>query len=266
MATTKPRLQPTMLPDPEAIVRAYPDPRELLRAYIDSNFARSLALEHERLVEEVTARGPEVTDADSYQEVGERLVEIVRHRRTVEDWFHPLRDLAFKVHRLICERQQAILAPLTTFEATAKANRLRLERAEAEARRLEEQRLTEVAHQAERERLAREAADLEARGEELLAKLVLEEAVSAPAPVVILPSTLPANRAISSRANYGWRPVGGDQRRGESTRHQARAARVPDARRSQAHRVRQGARAQWQGAGNRVLRCGIGVGADVVKA
>ena len=154
---TKPRLQPTMLPDPEAIVRAYPDPRELLRAYIDSNFARTLALEHERLVEEVTARGPEVTDADSYQDVGERLVEIVRHRRIVEDWFHPLRDLAFKVHRLICERQQAILAPLTTFEATAKANRLRLERAEAEARRLEEQRVLRPRHRklSRREDLAR---------------------------------------------------------------------------------------------------------------
>ena len=39
---------------------------------------------------------------------------------------------------------------------------------------------------------------------------MLEEAVSAPAPVVVVPSTLPANRAITSTPNYQWRPVGGD--------------------------------------------------------
>ena len=111
---------------------------------------------------------------------------------------------------MVCDRETAVLDPIVKFEMTAKTNRLRLERQEAEARRREEQRLAEEARRQEQERLAREAADLEQRNEPELARQVLEQAVHAPAPVVVLRPTLPPTKGISSRPNYQWRPVGGD--------------------------------------------------------
>jgi hypothetical protein len=198
------------MPDPGTVVRYYPNPQEIIRAYVEQDFARALAIEHERLVALATAEGAEVIDADSYARVGGRLVELVEHRRTVQDWFKPLRELAFRLHRMICDRETAVLEPIVRFELAAKTNRLRLEREEAEARRREEQRLAAEARQQEQERLAREAADLEQRNEPELARQVLEQAVAAPAPVVVLPSALPATPGISSRPRWLWRPVGGE--------------------------------------------------------
>jgi hypothetical protein len=198
------------LPDPGAVVRYYPNPQEIIRAYVESDFARALAVEHERLVAIATAEGADVTDAESYVRVGDRLVELVEHRRTVTEWFKPLRELAYRLHRMVCDRETTVLDPIVRFEQAAKTNRLRLEREEAEARRREEQRLAAAAREQERERLAREAADLEERMEPELAAQVLEQAVHVPAPVVVLPSTLPVTPGISSRPRWLWRPVGGE--------------------------------------------------------
>ena len=193
--------------------------RRFIRAYVESDFAQALAIEHERLVALATAEGAEVTDHDSYLRVGGRLVELVEHRRAVSEWFKPLRELAHRLHRMVCDRETAILDPLVQFETLAKTNRLRLERQEAEARRREEQRLAEEARRQEQERLAREAADLEQRNEPELARQVLEQAVHAPAPVVVLRPTLPPTKGISSRPNY--RVATGRRR------HRSRRARGP---------------------------------------
>jgi hypothetical protein len=199
-------------PDPEAIVQHYVDPRPIIAAYLDSEFTRQLATEHERQVRLVTEEGADVIDAASYQRVGDRLVTVATHRREVESWFEPLVSLAYRLHRLICARREEVLAPLATFERTAKANRLALERLEAQKRREEEQRLAEIARQEEQARLAREAELLEQRQEPELAAIVLEQAVHAPPPVITIASTLPATKGVSTREMWRWRPVGGDTR------------------------------------------------------
>jgi hypothetical protein len=208
-ATAKKSRAPEM-PDPVAIVRFYRNPADILREYIESDFARELATEHERKVQVLAAEGAAVSDAASFARVGERLVDIAGHRKDVEGWFKPIKDFAFRLHRMICDRENEVLRPLNAFERTAKDNAQGWQREQERLRREEEQRLQEEARQREQERLAREAEQLEQRGEPELAAQVLEQAIHTPAPVFALPSTVPDVKGMSFRENWKWRPIGGD--------------------------------------------------------
>jgi len=209
--SAKVSVDPTV-PPPAAIVRFFPDPTPIVREYLESAFARALAVEHERQVARLVAEGAAVTDAPSYQRVGDRLKEIGTHRKIVEAFFEPIVKLLYRFHQAACDRRSEVLAPLVEFEAAAKRNRLALEREDARKRQEEAQRLMAIAQQEERERLAREAAFLEQRGEAELASVVLEQAVSAPPPVITIASELPQTQGVSSRENWQWRPVGGNTR------------------------------------------------------
>lgn len=210
MAATAPKKRDIAPPEPGAIVRAYPNPVEVIRAYVESDFHQQLATEHERKVKLLAEEGAAVDDAISFQRVGERLVDVATHRKDVEGFFKPLKDFAYRLHRMVCDRESAVLKPLVTFESTAKENTQSWKRADDRRRLEEEQRLAEEGRKAEQERLAREAEQLEQRGEPELAAQVLEQAVNAPAPVIVLPSRVPAVQGMSFRSNWKWRPIGGD--------------------------------------------------------
>lgn len=197
-------------PDPVAIVRFYPNPIDVIRAYVENDFHLALALEHERKVRVLAEEGAEVTDALSLQRVEARLVDVAGHRRDVEGWFKPLKDFAYRLHRMVCDRESAVLKPLVAFESSAKGNAQAFRRDEEQKRRAEEQRLQELARREEQARLEREAALLEQRGEKELAEQVLEQALAAPVPVIVISSTLEETKGISYRANWKWRPIGGD--------------------------------------------------------
>jgi hypothetical protein len=201
-----------VMPDPVAIVRFYLDPSPIVREYVESDFATHLATEHERKVAVLVEEGAEVTDAISYQRVGERLKDVAQHRKEVEAWFDPIVSFAYRLHAMICNRRAEVIAPLARYEAAAKENRLALEREDARRRREEEQRLAEIARQDEQERLQREAEFLEARNEPDLAAQVLEQAINAPPPVITVASSLPQTKGVGSRENWKWRPIGGDTR------------------------------------------------------
>lgn len=197
-------------PDPVAIVHYYPNPLGVLRAYVENNFHLELAREHERKVQLLAEEGADVVDVVSLERVERRLVDVAGHRKDVEGWFKPLKEWAYRLHRAVCDREASVLKPLIAFESAAKTNAQEFRRKEERARREEEQRLQEIARRDEQERLAREAASLEARGETQLAAQVLEQAVAAPAPVVVLPTQIADTKGVSYRANWKWRPIGGD--------------------------------------------------------
>jgi len=197
-------------PLPDAVVRAYPNPFDILRAYVEAQFQRRLAIEHERTVALIAAEGHAVTDTASLTRIEALLVDVATHRKTIETFFKPLKDFAWRVHRLVCDRESEVLAPLGAWDVAARGNAHAYRREEERRRQLEERRLQEEARRAEQERLEAEAASLEARGEVALAADVLEHAISAPAPVVVVPSTLPTTRGVAYRANWQWRPIGGD--------------------------------------------------------
>jgi hypothetical protein len=198
------------MPDPGAIVRFYRNPTAIIREYVGSDFARELATEHERKVQLLAGEQAVVDDAASFTRVGELLIEVAAHRKDVEGWFRPVKEFAFRLHRMICDRESDVLKPLTVFERTAKDNAQAWQRQQERIRREEELRLQEEARRAEQERLAREAEVLAQRGEPELADHVLEQALHAPAPVIALPRTVPDVKGMSFRALWKWRPIGGD--------------------------------------------------------
>jgi len=205
-----PKRTAASVPEPEAIVRLFPNPLAIIREYVQSEFAAALATEHERRVRVLTEEGAAVTDAASYARVGARLKDVAAYKAEIETHFDPIASFAYRLHRMICERRAVILDPLLAFERAGKANRLALERAEERARRDREQAEAERARLEEQARLTREAEHLEQRGEPELAAVVLESALHAIAPVVTYESTLPATPGVSTRANWQWRPIGGD--------------------------------------------------------
>jgi hypothetical protein len=197
-------------PNPDAIVRFYPNPVDVIRAYVESDFQRTLATEHERKVAVLADEGAAVTDAISCSRVEARLVDVATHRKAIEAWFAPIADWAYRLHRVICDRRTEVLAPLKAFEDLAKSNAQTWRREDERLRREEAQRLEALARQVEQDRLAREAELLEARGEHELATQVLEAAVDAPGPVIVVATTLPKTKGVSYRPAWKWRPVGGD--------------------------------------------------------
>jgi hypothetical protein len=167
--------------------------------------------EHERQIDLIVTKPTTCTDGASYAQLGDDLKEAAERQKATEAFWKPRKSLFDKVHAIICGRENQMLkTKLLPWMARVKASRLELEQEDARRRREQEQRLAEQARRDEEERLAREAEAFHAAGHTEMAEQVLEQAVAVETPVVVLPSTLPQTQGIGSRANWKWRPVGGD--------------------------------------------------------
>jgi hypothetical protein len=127
--------------------------------------------------------------------------------KRVQAFFEPFKSSAYKLHRMLCDRENEILGPLlrldkamregiSAFKAAEDRARLQRERDESERRRRDDE-----------ERAAREAAHLEAAGEHALAAAVVDEAIAAPAPVVVLPDTTKGVDGLKFTRRWLWRPT-----------------------------------------------------------
>jgi hypothetical protein len=150
-------------------------------------------------------QGVTVTDARSYALAGEHLQGLAALEKEIEAYFRDDKSRAYQLWQSQCKKEKAALTLVQ-----AAGQRLRGERQtwKAEQDRLlreAEQRESLVAQQRERDRLAAEAELLEQQGMNSLAEAVYEEAISAPAPVVVLPSVVPKD--LPKRTLYKWRVV-----------------------------------------------------------
>ena len=111
-----------------------------------------------------TARSMVIKDAPSYEAASKFLIEIKRRARQVADYWKPAKDMAKAAHQEICDREKAMLNPLSDAEMAIKGNmgtylaaeqKKRLA-AEAEARRQQQE---------ERDRLLAEAVKSEKTGD-----------------------------------------------------------------------------------------------------
>lgn len=146
-----------------------------------------------------------VTDARSYALAGEHLQGLAALTKEVEAYFRDDKSRAYALWQSQCKKEKAAL---TTVEAASK--RLRDERqvwkaAQDRLHREAEQAAARAAQKQEQERLLAEAALLEQQHQPELAAAVVEEAIAAPAPVVVLPSFVP--RDLPKRTLYKWRLV-----------------------------------------------------------
>jgi len=139
------------------------------------------------------------------QTIGEML-------KKIDDWFAPLCDAAFKLHRAITSRRAEVKAPLEAVDSKLRNAITAYKADEDRKRREEEARLSELRRQDEQARLAAEAAVLEQAGDRVLAEAVLEAALDAPPPVVVLPDTTKAD-GLSFRKVWRWRYLNDDKER-----------------------------------------------------
>jgi hypothetical protein len=121
--------------------------------------------------------------------------------------------MAHRLHRALCDRENEILAPLRDLD-----HRKREQMSTYKAREEAERRARERALQDEQKRIresaaAFEAAALEQLGQPTLAAAVLDEAVSAPLPVVALPDALKSVDGLKFVRRYQWRYANNDRER-----------------------------------------------------
>jgi hypothetical protein len=146
-----------------------------------------------------------VTDARSYALAGEHLQGLAALEKEIEAYFRDDKSRAYQLWQSQCKKEKAALTLVQ-----AAGQRLRGERQtwKAEQDRLlreAEQQAARQAQQQEQARLLAEAALLEAQHQPELAAAIVEEAISAPAPVVVLPSAVPKD--LPQRTLYQWRLV-----------------------------------------------------------
>jgi hypothetical protein len=146
-----------------------------------------------------------VTDARSYALAGEHLQGLAALEKEIEAYFRDDKSRAYQLWQSQCKKEKSALTLVQ-----AAGQRLRGERQtwKAEQDRLlreAEQQAARQAQQQEQARLLAEAALLEAQHQPELAAAIVEEAISAPAPVVVLPSAVPKD--LPQRTLYQWRLV-----------------------------------------------------------
>ena len=93
---------------------------------------------------------------------------------------------AFALHRWICALETAAMKPYTDLDTYEKEQIRRFNDQQTRERQARERELAEQRRRADEARATAEAAALEADGDHALAAAVLEEAIDAPDPVIVL--------------------------------------------------------------------------------
>lgn len=125
--------------------------------------------------------------------------------KAVEEFFYPLKRLAHQLHKTLCDREGAILAPLRRLDEDKRQAMTAYKAAQDRARRVREAELADEQRKARETQAIAEAGALERDGERVLAAAVVAEAIAAPAPVVVLPDATKAIDGLKFRRVWKWR-------------------------------------------------------------
>lgn len=156
------------------------------------------------------AKELEIRDNDDFLASGGLLELIVSRKKQLMEFFkQPAADAA-RLHKFITNLRAMLSKPWEDAEELMRNRRIEF-RHEQERLRLEreEQERAKAKNDAD-ERAIQEAAELKAIGEDEAADVILERAATAPAPPVIVQSTVPKEAGISVRNEYTYRIVNAD--------------------------------------------------------
>jgi hypothetical protein len=154
-------------------------------------------------ITEVT--GVTVTDPRSYALAGEHLQGLAALSKEIVAYFKDDKARAYALWKSQCKKESDALCRIDDAAARLRAERQTWKAAQDRLQRDAEQRAALAAQQQQQARLLAEAALLEQQHQPELAAAVVEEAISAPAPVVVLPSFVPKD--LPKRTLYKWRVV-----------------------------------------------------------
>jgi hypothetical protein len=145
-----------------------------------------------------------VQTADDYEFSLIICEDAIRRKNAVIEFFKPIKQAAYNLHRAITQRETALLATYIHVENLIKARRMEYRRNEERKRQEAEDEQRRIAKdEADRKALA-DAAVLEKQGKREEAQEVMQQAIAAPAPAVVVPSTVPkqAGSAITPKVSY----------------------------------------------------------------
>ena len=181
--------------------------------FIQPDKAKSIGGEIETTTKSLASRLSQsaVTDLGSLEQAVLDRQAIGDAIKRVQEFFAPFKQMAHRLHKALCDRENEILAPLQRVDV---AKRTAISDYKAAQDRIRAARERELADQRRREEEARAAADaaqLEAAGMHAEASAVLEEAIAAPAAVVVLTDETKAVEGLKFTRRWCWRFSGGPQ-------------------------------------------------------
>jgi hypothetical protein len=145
-----------------------------------------------------------VTDLERAVADREALADM---RRRVVEYFAPIKQMAYRLHRTLCDRENEILKPLDARDRDI-STAMSAFKAEQDRVRQEQEREEQARRvRAQEDQAAHEAAALEASGDTAMAAALVEDAITAPAPVVALPDVTRGVAKFVRR--WRWRCTGG---------------------------------------------------------
>lgn len=145
------------------------------------------------------------THSDLEQAVLDRQ-DLGARAKQVEAFFKPFKDMAHKLHKALCDRENEILGPILTLDGRLKLAVTHYKADQDRIREAQERLEAEQRRKDEEARLLSEAAALEQAGETELATAAIEQALSAPVPIVVIPDRMKTVEGLKFRTEWKWRP------------------------------------------------------------
>lgn len=174
-----------------------------------------------RIVALVQSAAITVTDATSCADAVALRATIGEIRKEIEAGFKPEKEYYHQKHAEVCAEEHKLIDQLIDPKNSRNPNTIDGKlcvaiqdwtAAEDRARRAEEQRLAELARQDNEARAIAEAAVHEKAGDHQMAAAVMEEAIAAPAPVVVLENVRKQVYGLKTERRWGWRFTNGPKK------------------------------------------------------
>lgn len=165
-----------------------------------------------KLIPAVVSQAQQISIAstEDYEDACTFLQFIAGRKKQVDEVFDPIVKKAHETHKEAVAQKKKVMDPLVMAELTVKGKVRSYSDEQERIRKAEEIRLQAEAKAAADAAALVEAAQLEAQGDKELADLVIENAASAPAPVVVLPPATPRVSGVSTRSNWKFRYRNGE--------------------------------------------------------
>lgn len=159
---------------------------------------------------QLSALPTEIKDQDTYRRVVESLPLLKRAEDKVVSFFKEMKEAANRAHKAITTKESAQLKPIV--DARSRMSRLKYgyEQEQDRIRRERERELQEIERKRREEEAMAQAAEV-ADTQPEMAEQIIEQAIAAPTPTVVLPSvtaSVEVKGVGRSKPKYVWRFMG----------------------------------------------------------
>jgi len=148
-----------------------------------------------------------VTDLETCRRAKESLPLLKKAEDRVVTFFRDIKGASYNAWKAIVAKETEQLKPIQDLRKVLNGEVYRFEQAEQRRREEEARKIAEEERQRLQAQALEEAAALSETAPEM-AEQIVEQAIAAPLPTVVLPDTTVEVEGVSSQANYKWHFVG----------------------------------------------------------